>query len=188
MPQVDGIGTLIGKIIGTYMKIFNYIVVSLAILMLSTGCYAGSQAKQSWWLELKLEARDTELQGLPVSDFNADWKSASFIDGEEVRKRISVEDYQEFAKSSFSFNKDMDLNGNGMSESIHVGVYKNSEGGEGVFLAIFENDRLIKLLTDNTHKNFSALLIDRGQLLWYRCMQCGNFEKLVWTGSSYFLE
>ena len=170
------------------MSNFKYALVSLVVLISSAGCFATSQAGESWWITLKLKPENNSLQGLPVSRFNANWTYASFIGNDDIKKKIGDKDYQTFIKPSFSFSRDPDLNNNGVDESFHVGVYKDNSNAEGVFLAIFEQGKLVKVLTDGTHQNFSALLINEKQLFWYRCMECGTYEQLVWSGSSYFLE
>jgi len=170
------------------MRAFNYILVFLLIVVSSAGCFAADTVKESWWLTLDLEPRTTELNGLPIGEFNSNWQYAQYLDNADIKNKISAKDFEQFEQSSFSFTKAVDLNNNGVDEIFRVGVYKDKDEHQGIFLAILEKGKLVKVLSDSTKQNFSALLLDNGQLYWYRCMQCGDYEKLVSSGSSYFLE
>lgn len=170
------------------MKSFRFILHLLLIIISSTSCFAENPVKESWWLTIQVEADQVKLNGIPVKHFNDDWNFARFIDNAIIENKITEEEYRNFKDSPFSFKKNNDLNKNGIDESISVGVFVAENDKSGVFLAIFENDRLLKVLTDSTHNNFTALLIHDGDLLWYRCMECGSYERVVWTGTSYFLE
>jgi len=185
MPQADVIGTSIGKI---NMKCLKYAFSLVIILITSVRCYGTVQIQESWWLTVKLDAKHTELNGLPVNTYNKNWRFANFIGNSNLIEKIDKNRYQNFIKSSFEFKKEYDINNNGINETIQVGIYKDRNDNEGIFLAIFEKDNLIKAFTDSSHKNFSVLLINDKQLLWYRCMECGNYEKLLWTGKTYVLE
>lgn len=170
------------------MKWFNHIGVLLMILVSSAGCYAGDTVKQAWWMTVDMEPRAVRLNGQPVSEVNSSWQYARFLENNNIKNKISNENYEQYLQSPFSFSKNYDLNENGVVETFRVGVYKDMDNNEGIFLAIIENDHLVKVLSDSTSKNFSALLLKDCQLYWYRCMECGHFEKLVYSGSSYYLE
>ena len=96
--------------------------------------------------------------------------------------------YKEFKASRFAFEKRIDLNRNGRRERIVVGVYERPNGVQGRFVAIFEKNKLIKTLAEDGAAGFSALLVEKGEVYWYFCMQCGSGYKLIWRDKSYFLE
>ena len=170
------------------MKKLKYYLVLLVVLVSSTGCYAENHIKQAWWLTIDIPSKETDLDGLSLSAFNSQWKYAVFLENQIIKKKINNADYQKFLSSNFTFKKELDLNGNGISEVFRVGVYVDQDQHNGIFLAIYENNKIIKVMSDSSHQNFSVLLESENQLLWYKCMECGDFEKLVWSGTSYFLE
>ena len=170
------------------MKQLKSLIISLIIVISSTGCLAENKVKQVWWVTIKLEATDKVLTNQSVSDFNSEWKYASFLTNQLVKNKITKNEFDDFMATEFTFELKQDLNKNGKLDTVKVGVFKTKENTEGIFLSIFEYGKLIKTLQDNNSKNFSALISHNNVVKWYRCMECGNFETLVWTGSSYFLE
>lgn len=158
------------------------------VLILSTGCFAENKVSEAWWLTVKLEPNEAALNTMAVSQFNSNWTYAKFISNNDIKNKISKADYAKFIESKFSFEQQIDLNKNGIKEEFRVGVYKDNTNSEGIFLSIYENGKLIKVLTDGGYQNFSALFVHENQLLWYRCMECSDFETVTWSGSSYFLE
>ena len=170
------------------MKQIKPLIISLIIAISSSGCLAESETKQAWWLSIKLEATEKLLANKPISDFNSDWKYASFLTNESVKSKITKNEFNEFINTDFKFELKQDLNKNGKTETVKVGVFETRENTEGIFLSIFEDGMLIKTLIDRNSKNFSAVISHNNKILWYRCMECGEFETLIWSGSGYFLE
>ena len=105
------------------------------------------------------------------------------------RAMMKALDIKEFKSSRFAFEKRVDLNRNGKRERLVVGVYERQNGVRGRFVAIFEKNKLIKTLAEDGTAGFSALLIDKGQVYWYFCMQCGGHHsrRVMWNGSDYLL-
>ena len=119
------------------MKSFRFILHLLLIIISSTSCSAENPVKESWWLAIQVEADQVKLNGIPVKHFNDDWNFARFIDNAIIENKITEEEYRNFKDSPFSFKKNIDLNKNGIDESISVGVFVVENDKSGVFLTIF---------------------------------------------------
>ena len=142
----------------------------------------------AWWLDIEFKPTQHSIAGKPLGQFNKEWESAELLSSTDLSSLINSKDFSEFKSSRFSFEKRVDLNKNGKKERIVVGVYQRLSGERGRFVAIFEQNKLIKTLTEDGNAGFSALLIDKGQVYWYFCMQCGGGYKLIWDGKDYFLD
>ena len=112
------------------MKCLNHIIVLLAILVSSTGCIAGDAVKEAWWMGVDLEPQSTRLNGQAVSAFNSNWSYARFLENNDIKNKISREEYEKFLNSAFSFSKTEDLNKNGVDETFKVGVYKDKKNNQ----------------------------------------------------------
>ncbi|MDH5484553.1 MAG: hypothetical protein OEY43_04880 [Gammaproteobacteria bacterium] len=170
------------------MKVSAYIAASLFLLTVSVGCSAGAKAQLPWWQTIKLEPAVMVLDNLEPYDFNSDWVYASFISHSDIKAQIGEADYQAFIEAPFSFGKVIDLNGNGEDEAVRVGVYRDKDQGKGIFLAIFEEGRLVHVIDKSSSQDFSVLQLKNNEVRWYRCTTCSEYRKLVWDGSSYILE
>lgn len=87
----------------------------------------------------------------------------------------------------FRFKSRVDLNRNGIAETISVGVYRDAENKTGRYLAITERRRVLKTFSRPGAAGYSALLKTGREIRWYFCMECDDFETLVWTGRDYAL-
>lgn len=144
--------------------------------------------KQAWWLTLSVEPHLTQLDGKELNSFNDNWLKAIYVDDAFIKQNVNTTNYNEFKKSHFNSSITLDLNNNKMPETIKVGVYKKKDGSKGIFLSIFEKDKILKVFTDSTNKGFSALLPHNGSIRWYKCMNCGDFETIKWSGKSFVIE
>ena len=142
----------------------------------------------AWWLDIEFKPGQRNLNGLPLARFNKDWVYGEFLTSSDLAPKISSTDLKEFKSSQFAFEKRADLNRNGIRERLVVGVYERQSGVQGRFVAIFEKNKLIKTLAEDGVAGFSALLVDKGEVYWYFCMQCGSGYKLIWRDKNYFLE
>ena len=170
------------------MKIMKHLASTVLLMISSTGCFASGNVSEAWWLNAKIKPVTMMLNGLAPEQLDPDWVYASFLSYSDIKALTDEAGYQKFLNSRFSFAKVIDLNGNGIDEAVRVGVYTDNKQQEGVFLVIFEDDTPVKVMADSNSQGFSALLLDNGELQWYRCLECKNYERLVWAGSSYSLE
>jgi len=142
----------------------------------------------AWWLDIKFKPAQRSLGGVPLERFNKEWAYGELLTSIDLAPKISFADFKEFKASGFAFEKRIDLNRIGRRERIVVGVYERPNGVQGRFVAIFEKNKLIKTLAEDGAAGFSALLVDKGEVYWYFCMQCGSGYKLIWRDRSYYLE
>jgi len=149
---------------------------------------AETEPKQAWWLDLTITPSETTLDNLPVSDFNKNWKHANYLDTTLLTKYISSTEANELTHSKLKLTLSKDLNNNNLVETIKVGIFKKKNNKKGIFLAIFEDSRLIKVFSDSTNKGFSASIVNNKRIHWYKCIKCGNYETIYWNGKTYVLE
>ena len=142
----------------------------------------------AWWLDIQFKPAQRSLGSVPLERFNKEWAYGELLTSIDLAPKISSADFKEFKASRFSFEKRVDLNRNGRRERLVVGVYERQNGVQGRFVAIFEKNKLIKTLAEDGAAGFSALLVDKGEVYWYFCMQCGSAYKLIWRDKSYYLE
>ena len=143
----------------------------------------------AWWLDITFKPTQRTIHGIPLEKFNQEWAYAERLSSIDLSRQISTEDIKEFKSSRFSFEKRVDLNRNGKQEQLIVGVYQLQNGVQGRFVAIFEQNKLLKTLTEEGAAGFSALLIDKGKVYWSFCMQCGGHHsrRVMWNGDDYVL-
>ena len=146
------------------------------------------QSLNAWWLDIKFKPTQRSLSGVPLERFNKEWAYGELLTSIDLAPKISSIEFKEFKASRFAFEKCVDLNRNGRRERIVVGVYERPNGVQGRFVAIFEKNKLIETLAEEGAAGFSALLVDKGEVYWYFCMQCGSGYKLIWRDKNYFLE
>ena len=146
------------------------------------------QSLNAWWLDIKFKPAQRSLGGVPLERFNKEWAYGELLTSIDLAPKISSTDFKEFKASGFAFEKRIDLNRNGRRERLVVGVYERQNGVQGRFVAIFEKNKLIKTQAEDGAAGFSALLVDKGEVYWYFCMQCGSGYKLIWRDRSYYLE
>jgi hypothetical protein len=117
-----------------------------------------------------------------------DWNSARALTDKDIEDRVSRTEFQKFKASSFAFTTSADLNRDGTSEVFFVGVFKKADGSMGRFAAVTNNHTVLKVFEERGTPGFSALLKSGDTIRWYKCMDCGEFETITWTGSSYALD
>ena len=55
-------------------------------------------------------------------------------------------------------------------------------------MAIFRNSEFIKLFADAGSSGYSSIYLKDNQIRWYKCMECGDFDSILWSGSDYLLQ
>ena len=93
-----------------------------------------------------------------------------------------------FEDSGLSFSLRADHDSDGVPESFFVGVFKAETGSTGRFVAVMEDGKVVQHFQHAGPAAFSALLGHSDGIRWYKCMDCGEFETIIWTGTSYVLE
>ena len=144
--------------------------------------------KHAWWLTLTINPEYSKLDNINVSEFRDDWSKAIYLDDALIKKKVNSAQYAEFKQSQFSHLLNLDLNKNNINETIKVGVFEKKNNKKGIFLAIFENNKLLKVFSDSTNKGFSTLLKYNNTLRWYKCMNCGDYESIKWNGKTFTIE
>ena len=149
---------------------------------------ADKKPQQAWWLDLSVTADKTELNNLNVRLFDKSWRYAVFLDETTLKKHITNRQLSELTRSNFKLTSSIDLNKNMTKEIIKVGVYEKDNGTGGIFLAIFEDSKLLKVFSDSSNKGFSAILQNGNNIRWYKCMNCGEYELIRWNSRAYVIE
>ena len=80
----------------------------------------------------------------------------------------------------------MDLDNDAVVENFYVGVYK-TKNAMGRFLIIEKNNKIVMTFQREGTPGFIALFKYKNELRWYKCMQCGDYEKIVASKGSYLL-
>lgn len=163
--------------------------------LLLGGCRAGDDAKvdpgrpaAAWWYDIAFEPRSTLVRGIALSALDEAWRYADALTPSDLEGRISEEELRRFRASPLAFSVSADLDHDGVTEEFFVGVFATAAGSRGRFVAITRNGGLVRHFTEEGSAGFSALLRGDGEVRWYKCMDCGEFESIVWTGGSYALE
>lgn len=167
------------------------LILLLGLSVFASPSHASNNLEPSlnaWWLDITFKPAQRTIYGIPLEKFNKEWAYAELLSSIDLSRQISSKDIKEFKSSRFAFEKRVDLNRNGKRERLVVGVYERKNGVQGRFVAIFEKNKLIKTLAEDGTAGFSALLIDKGQVYWYFCMQCGEGYKLILRDNDYFLD
>lgn len=148
----------------------------------------GNEPVSAWWVDIAFSPDQVVVSGLPVSRFNSQWKTAKALTHKTLIGKISPEDQAQFKASKFKFSARGDLNKDGRQDRVFVGIYRKKDGTEGRFLSIFQNGSLVKTFERDGMPGFSALLLSDGELRWYFCLECGEYESLAWNNSGLFLQ
>ena len=146
-------------------------------------------SSNAWWLDIRFKPAQLSLNGIPLERFDKEWAYAEWLTSTALSQQISQKDLKKFKSSRFSFERRVDLNRNGKRELIVVGVYQRENGVQGQFVSIFEQNKLLKTFTKDDKAGFSALLLDKGQVYWSFCMECGGHHsrKVLWKNGAYLL-
>ncbi|MDR2216378.1 MAG: hypothetical protein LBE59_11145 [Nevskiaceae bacterium] len=183
-----GIGMLIGKY-------SSYYCVALIALLLG-GCAPETKSTDSqataasvaWWYDIQFEPDATTVRGLDIRAIDANWKMAIALDASLLKGRISDSDITDFNNSKMSFSLESDFDGDGIAEEFFVGTYETSGSEIGRFVAIIRNGEVIQNFKENGTIGFSALLQSDDEVRWYKCLECGEYESIKWSGGSFSIE
>lgn len=147
----------------------------------------GGNPDVAWWYDLELEPRGGEVRGIPVGEFDPGWSAAAAFREEELAHHLP-DGLAAYRDSGLSFAVMQDLDRDGTDEEVFVGTYETGNGTRGRFLAVSSAGRLVRHFEHSGSAGFSALLPVKAGVRWYKCLECGEYELLRWTGESYVLE
>lgn len=163
----------------------------VVIPVLLVACQSKSEDGQpitAWWYNINFEPTSAAVRGIDVHMIDDGWRRATVLDTTLLVSRIPRDDFQRFEASPLSFSLQADLDRDGVDEDFFVGVFETAQGERGSFVAIARNGRPVKHFEATGITGFSALMRGEGEVRWYRCMECGEFESIKWKGNSYVLE
>ena len=165
----------------------------MLLVVLATVCKPNAEAvgkppEQAWWVDIVFDPTGEAVQGIPVKEIDPEWRKASVLEPAALDGRISKDEKAQFLASRMGFSLSADLDGDGAREEFVVGVYESADGAQGRFVLITKNGKPVQHFTESGTAGFSALLPSDDAVDWYKCMQCGEFEAIRWTGEGYALE
>ena len=163
-------------------------LIGIFLSLIFSSCMAEKKPEQAWWLNLSITPNKTILNSIDIASYNKNWRSAVFLDDELIKTRVTNTQFTELKNSNFKLSLNNDLNNNKSNETIKVGVYLDNKNTKGIFVAVFEKTKLIKVFTDSTNNGFSALIKDNKSVRWYKCMNCGEYELIRWNGNFYIIQ
>lgn len=146
------------------------------------------EPQAAWWYDIRFQPTAASVRGVAVREIDPAWQRARALDPADLRGRIPEADLARFAASPLSFSARADLDRDGVAEEFFVGVFAAADGEQGRFVAITRNGRPVRHFAEHGAPGFSALLAGDGEVRWYKCMECGEFETITWTGRSYALQ
>ncbi len=143
---------------------------------------------EAWWIAEEFTPSETTIKGIPVTQIMPDWKLALLLDEDYLQERLTDNQFQYIRQSNLTFNVQTNLDNTPDEETFVVGVYETLSGDKGRFIAIFRHSMIIKLFTDADLSGYSSIYLDSDQVRWYKCMECSDYDSIIWSGSDYILQ
>lgn len=147
-----------------------------------------AQPGMAWWYDFEQVPQGREVRGIPIGEFEVGWTAATVLRDEVLAHRVSRAGLALYLDSGLSFVAEQDLDLDGVDEKMFVGTFEDSDGTRGRFLAVSREGRLVRHFEHAGSAGFSALLPVEDGVRWYKCLECGEYELLRWTGESYVLD
>lgn len=148
----------------------------------------GTLPDAAWWYDLQVEPRSGEVRGIPIGEFDTDWAAATTLEDGELTRAGAAGGVADLRNSGLAFVAAQDLDRDGIAEEVFVGTYETRDGSRGRFLAVSSGGRVLRHFVHPGSAGFSALLPVGDGVRWYKCLECGEFELLRWSGGAYVLE
>jgi hypothetical protein len=142
------------------------IVCSTVVLTLRSTCHAVDFA---WWVDWSMRPSGTEVEGVPVSALNPNWRHASVIRESDL-PAASRQPGERPEDNGAVFSVDIDLDGDRHDEKAVVGVYETAQGKISV----------------NDPNPFSAIRMVQGTLHWVGCFECDDDCTVIRSKSGLF--
>lgn len=172
----------------TRWTLFFYALMSVACQPQSAPKVGQDTPMVAWWYNIRFDPTSATVRGIDVRTIDERWLRADALDTHKLDGRISQNDMRQFMASPLSFSLVTDLDGDGVLEEFFVGVFETDDGRKGRFVAVTRSGRQLRHFEEEGNTGFSALFQGEGEVRWYKCMECGEFESIKWTGDSYVLE
>jgi hypothetical protein len=164
------------------------IVCSTVVLTLRSTCHAVDFA---WWVDWSMRPSGTEVEGVPVSALNPNWRHASVIRESDL-PAASRQPGERPEDNGAVFSVDIDLDGDRHDEKAVVGVYETAQGKIGRFLLILGRASSVggwtkkALFSVNDPNPFSAIRMVQGTLHWVGCFECDDDCTVIRSKSGLF--
>lgn len=187
-----GVKSIVVEFIGVSAGSCKHFVL-LSILIFVSACGVKKTKtvdvhQDAWWLAQTFEAAESRVLNIEVTHINQDWQKATLLSPSYLQKQLLPEQYSEVSSSSLSLDIAADINNDGKKETVSVGVYKSKEGKEGRFLLISQGSQVLQSFYEQGLAGFSALYYDGDEIRWYKCLECGDFDAIVWSNSVYMMK
>lgn len=180
------------------MSIGRYLATLLAasVVVAAAGCRSTATQGDSalhaptaaWWYAMEFTPVSGVVRGIDIVRFDTSWSRASALVPAMLEDRVPPAGLAALRDSGMSFSLQADLDGDRTAEDFFVGVFSTHDGDHGRFVAVSRNGQLLQRFTQSGPTGFSALLVQDDEVRWYKCLQCGEFESIRWSGDSYVLE
>ena len=141
-----------------------------------------SSQSLAWWLTLRLEARESEFLGRPVSEMQSELVRVSPLSCELGAEQFSAAQCQEVASNNMQFRLTGDFNGDGIPEIAQTAVGRLKSGQSVTALFLFTQGasrRPQVFLRDGI--GFSVVYPEDSGLAWSSCMECGHAVSIRWN-------
>ena len=156
-----------------------------------SGCYA-SDIKQpldkAWWVPAEFNPTEVAIKGVSVLDINPEWKYGLVLDTSVLKSRLSKDAFQKLQQSNLKFKLEINIDNTPENETFFVGTYITHTGVKGRYIAILRHHRIVKIFTHSGFAGYSSIYLDKNTIRWYKCMECGDYDSIVWTGSDYIIK
>lgn len=172
-------------------------ITSAAVIAGEDGFTAPVPAQQRWWENFTLEATGTELLGNPLARINPSWQRATLLDASQ----FTPQQLAQIRADRRAFELRGDFNDDGTPDRAVVGVYLDSKGERGRFVAVFTRAgsethwRAVYTETGDDDRPFSTLHVNAEshahtygtRVYWTACLYCPSTIYVNWMSSGYML-
>ena len=183
----EGIGMWIGNFSARYLPSFSLFLL-FACTSENESTVDFEEPRVAWWYDTEFQSQSDVIHGIDVKAIDESWRHAHGLEPNDLEDQVSQNAAVQFMASPLSFGLSADLDEDGDLEEFFVGVFEVSDSERGRFVLITKNGELVQHFVERGSAGFSALLASEGKIRWYKCMECGEFESITWTGHSYALE
>lgn len=144
--------------------------------------------EEAWWVSKQFTALEDNIHETPLVDINKDWKLVSILSTKYLEAHLSEAQYTNIQNSPLSPSVEANLDGLPGMETLFVGVFESYSGATGRFIAIKQDRKIIKYFTHSGMAGYSSVYLDGDKLRWYKCMECNDFDVILWSQGKYVLQ
>jgi hypothetical protein len=150
---------------------------------------------QVWWLATTPVTDQYSYEGIPAKKSDASFSMIHVNDVSEIPESYMTE-FADTTNGVRSFLIDADMNGDGKSERFITGVFQNTYGQKGIFLATLKKGRRknaggwkVKLCFPMLGGPcYTFLNRSHNHFLWTFGLNCDYFANIVWKKNKWTLE